>query len=543
MPTKDVRPFRNPSNVDIFNAVRKYATVDYQRRIPAATQANVQDTIHNLLTYRPQMNEFIDSLVNRIGAEIYKGISWTNPLSKFKRGMLEFGDTIEEINVGLIQAKVYDPDRQNLENEIWGAETPDVQSSFHKINRQNYYKLTVNEMLLRRAFLSDYGLSGFITQLMQSPQTSDEYDEFLTMTSLFRQWYDAGGIFKVQIGDIANSGSDEADSKYALRRLREFSGNLAFPSTRYNPAGMPVAANPDELELFITPEANAALDVEALAGAFNENRANFDARTTVIPQEYFNIPGVQAILTTRDFFVVADSLIETTNAPNPVGLHTNYFLHHHQVVSASRFVPAIMLTTEEGTPIVIADEPEITDVTTPVITNAAGETVTEVERGQLYNVFAEGVSTADNDAVRYELEGDYNIRTYVSQTGMLHIFIGEEATSVTVNAYAVHSDVPQVLDTITVPIVGNKVNLWPNPEVETDSDTDSLFEVTPAALTKDDDDNVTIPNVKGVQYKKEGVNVNNGTVHNITAETDFTAVARTGYELAAGATASWTFNP
>ena len=75
-----------------------------------------------------------------------------------------------------------------------------------------------------------------------------------------------------------------------------------------------------------------------------------------------------------------------------------------------------------------------------------------------------------------------------------------------------------------------------------DADADGTPEVVPAELTKDADDNVTIPNVTGVQYKKEGVNVNNGSVHNITVETDFTAVARAGFELAPGAPVAWTFD-
>lgn len=536
----DVRPFRNPNNVDILNAIRKNSTTDYQRRIPAATKANVQDTINALLNYRPQMNEFVDSLVNRIGLELFKSNVWTNPLAKFKRGMLEYGDTIEEIIVGLLEAKRYDADRDYLEQAIFGQERPDVQSSFHKVNRQDYYKLSVNEALLKRAFLDDGGLSNFITGLMSAPTTSDNWDEFLLTTSLFGEYYRSGGFFKVNVPDVSASTSDAADSRFMLRRMREMADNLKFISTHYNASGMPVAATVDELELFITPEANAAIDVEALAAAFNVDKADIPSRTTVIPKEHFGIDGAQAVLTSRDFFVIADQRIDTTNVINPVGLHTNYFLHHWQVVSASRFVPALLFTTEEGTVITITDTP-VTGIDTPVIKDSDNLTVTSATRGQLYQIVTAATTEGQNDAVRFELVGAQSPRTYIAQTGMFHVSHDEDATSLTVNIIAVDTDVPQLVSALVIPVIGDKLELWPSPSVVPDSDSDGLLEVTPDELVLAENNTVTIPSVTGVQYKQDGTNVNNGSVITVTDSTTFTAVGRSGYEIASGATASWTF--
>ncbi len=50
---KDIRPFRpNTPNEDILNAIRNTASPDYQRRIPAATKASVQDNLQKLLDNR-----------------------------------------------------------------------------------------------------------------------------------------------------------------------------------------------------------------------------------------------------------------------------------------------------------------------------------------------------------------------------------------------------------------------------------------------------------------------------------------------------------
>jgi hypothetical protein len=544
--TLDVRPFRDINNADIFNAIRNNATVDYQKRIPEATKASQEATIQALVNYRPQMNEFIDALVNRIGLVIFKNNSWTNPYSKFKRGMLEYGDTIEEIMSGLLTAKEYIPERDYLEKDIFGVEVPETQVSYHKVNRQNYYKLTVKEPLLRRAFISSNGLSTFVTNLMEMPTTSDNWDEFLLMTQLFNEYYNADGFFKINVGDIGAIGSDAADSKYFLRRVREVAGNLGFISRHYNAAGMPVSAQPEELELFITPEANAAIDVEALAAAFNIDRALVPSKTNIIPKEHFNIPGAQAVLTTKDFFVAADQRIDTTSAVNPVGLHTNYFLHHWQVISASRFVPAVLFTIESGTVINIPATP-VTSVAALTIIDKDGATPTSLVRGQMYEVNTNAVTTpagGANNAVRYTATGLNSPRSRITQSGAILIAVDETATTVLVKAFATDTANPQTEISASYSITGDIAVLWPNPTALSDADVDGLLEVIPEAVVKDNDTDVAvIPTVTGVQYKKDAVNVNNGSTHVITASTVFTAVARAGYELATGAVATWTLVP
>jgi len=540
-PVIDIRPLKpNTSNVDILNAIRKNASPDYQKRVPEATKASIQDNLQALTDYRPGWNEFVDALINRIGLVVVKNNIWTNQLAKFKRGMLQYGDTIEEINVGLIKARVYNADRQYLERDIFGQYPPEVQSSFHKLNRQEYYPITINEPLLQRAFLDNTGLQSFVTSTMSAPATSDQWDEFLQTTSLLGEYYKAGGFFKVNVPDVGSASSGAEEAKFFLRRVREMSGTLQFMSTLYNASGMPMAVDPDDLELLITPEALASIDVEALAGAFNIDKANMPGRITIIPKENFNIPGAQAVLTTREFFVIADSRIETASVWNPVSLSSNMFLHHWEVISASRFVPAILFTTEAGTVIEIPETP-VTGVSTLTVIDGDGDTVTDVERGTLYQIVGSAVTDGDNDALRLSVSGNESNKTYITQSGVLHVAPDEPALTLTVNAFAVDSDVPQLTASVTVDVVGDLLNLWPNPSVGEDDDLDGLIEVTPEALTIDDDDNVTIPSVTGVQYRKEGVNVNNGSVHAITAETDFTAVARTGYELVAGSTAAWTF--
>lgn len=475
---KNLKPVPNES---ILNAIRKNASSDYQRRIPAATKANMQDQLANLTNpqNRALWNEFTDALLNRIGLVVGQSKSWTNPLAEFKIGMLPFGSTIEEYQVGLIEAMSYDADREHLEQDIFGRADIDVQSSFHSINRRDVYKITINQQQLKAAFLEPLGLSNFVNDLMAAPANSDQWDEFLLMCNLFAEYEKNGGFFRVQIPSVSAIDSDASAAKRALRTIRGLSETLKFPSTLYNAAGMPTWINPDELVIFTTPDFKAAIDVEALAAAFNLERTNVESRIITVPKAQFGIEDCEAIITSSKFFMVADTHFEMASSWNPRSLHNNYFLHHWQIISASRFVPAIMLTTGVGT---IVDETvtPVTDVSAIVVTDRDNTTVTTVQRGQIYNVTATAITEpagGDNDAVRYSVQNPTSSRTFITNEGVLYVGPDESVDTLTITAVAtwINPDDPTAdpqTETKELAVAGDVLIWWPVPgEAEVDPET------------------------------------------------------------------------
>jgi archaellum component FlaG (FlaF/FlaG flagellin family) len=424
------------------------------------------------MQYTPFRNEFVDQLVNRIGKEYIHFQAWLNPLRDFKRETLFFGDTIEEVNVGLTRAEEYDAERPALEEAIFGRRVPDVRTAFHRINSTRYYPISIQEPMLRRAFTQEYGLDQLVSSLMQSPITSDQRDEFLQMTNLFKSWYRMGGFFRVKVPDVGVSTSTEADAKAMLRIMREFASNLLYPETDFNPARMPVAIDPDDIVIFMTTAAKAAIDVEALAAAYNIDKAEIQNRIVTLPAKYMPIQGVQAILTSKEWFQVYDTLFENTTAENPIGLHQNYFLHHHQIFSASPFVPAVLFWTGDGDTITVEETP--VESVTLSVTDMDGATVTQLAPGEVYRVVATAVTNPAggvNSAVRLELEpGSTTALTYVRQTGTLVIGLDEHASTITVNGYAEDTDFPQIVESVTLPVIGEGANYWPNPSVSDDGD-------------------------------------------------------------------------
>lgn len=432
---KNTGPLIQQDNATILDGLRGSMSQGYRDRIPKADQGDLTATVRELQNYQPHMNEFINALVNRIGIEIFRRNSWTNPLSIFKLGLMEFGDTVEEVQVGLLKAHHYNNDRETSMEDLYSRELPEVQSSFHGINRQVYYKVTITDVMLNRAFLTSNGISSMITQLMQAPTTSDNVDEFLAMTQLFREYDANGGFFRINIPDVAVSTSTEANAKAALRSIRATAGNLKFINPKYNAANMEVAVDIDDLVLFVSPEFRAAIDVNALAAMFNLEYGQAIKRIIDIPADRLAADNVQAILTTKDFFVVMDTVLTSRTVENGVDLSHNFLLHHHSIISASRFVPAIAFTTGPGTEDEFVEKP-VTGISAIKYENASGDLVAVVDDavtvapGFNYQFEAHG-TTADADtvdAVRWSVEGNARFQTYVSEEGVLHVSAIETGT-------------------------------------------------------------------------------------------------------------------
>ena len=371
------------NNVDILNAVRSDARRDYQEMVPEATKGNIKDTIAGIMSDDISRNEFLRALVNRIGSTLVRDIVWKNPLAIFKQGMLNFGDTIEEVHVDLVKPTVYNEDRDYLESDIFGQARPPVYSAFHKINRKEKFKITINENVIRRAFLSDSGLSEMLSAIMSVPASSDEWSEFLTVCSLFREYDTKWGFHRVKIPDMNALVSDKNSTDSALKALRIMSDKMRYPTPAFNHYGVHSYARPEDLVIITTPEFKANIDVTSLAAAFNRVDAEAPSHIITIPNESLQLADTSAILTTKDFLLIKDVLLENRSISNPEGLYDNFFLHHWGILSVSAMVPAIAFGTRENTTIVIPPEETNSEINNIILRDKGGQSRTVFKPGSV----------------------------------------------------------------------------------------------------------------------------------------------------------------
>lgn len=360
------------TSVEVLNAIRNSATTNYRNFVPFAQpdSESVKKIGAIIMQYPALQNEFLNALINRIGLVIVTSKLYTNPWSMFKKGVLEMGESVEEIFVNIAKIAQFDP--YVAEETVFQRQIPDVRATFHIMNYQKFYKNTISEDQLRQAFLSWDGVTDLIARITNSMYTAAAYDEFLVMRYLLARQFVDGNIGSQS---YTLTGVAATDNREISKIIKSLSDNYTFLSDEYNVAGVMTHAEKREQYLISTVDFNAALDVDSLAFAFNMDKIEFSGRRVAVPTfgftaaevnrladifagdstytpftdgELSSLDKVQAVLLSGDYFRIYDNLIKFTEIYNSEGLYWNYSLHTWKTFSTSPFENVTALVAETG---------------------------------------------------------------------------------------------------------------------------------------------------------------------------------------------------
>lgn len=452
MPTKPEVQTLNANSVQILNAIRNEAPSSYRDYVPVAENntASIRRIGEIIMQYQPLQNDFLKALVNRIGRVLITSKLYSNPWADFKKGMLEFGETVEEVFVNLAKPHQFDP--AVAENEVFKREIPDVRAAFHSINYQKFYKTTISNDQLRQAFLSWDGITDLISKIIDAMYTGANYDEFITMKYLIARLALEGNIYPANI-PVVNADN----AKSIVSTIKGVSNELEFLSTKYNMAGVATYTNKNEQYIILNAAFDAVIDVEVLASAFNIDKAQFMGRRVLVDsfanldndrlsqlfpdfvpftrEQIAQLNTIPAVILDRDWFMIFDNFYNFTEHYNGEGLYWNYWYHVWKTFSASPFANGILFTTET---------PGITSVTVSPATAT-------VAKGGSLQLSATVVSTGfASKGVTWSVTGAADSGTTVSPSGLLYVNPNETATTITVTATSIYNSAKTGTSTITV---------------------------------------------------------------------------------------------
>lgn len=330
---------------DIINAIRNSSSDSFKNYVPLAHADNVTEVGHGIMINQTVQNEFITSLIDRIGLVVVKRASLQNPLKKFKKGQMPQGRTIEEIFTDITKAKKYDP--YDAEETVFKREIPNVKVLFHERNRQDFYEQTISDEQLRSAFVSWGAFENFVSSIINAIYNSAEVDEYEYMKLLIDNYY-AKGLFTIVPVDKPDT---ETKAREFIKKVRATATKMSLPngSREYNSLAVRTRTPMEDMHLIITADLNASVDVDVLAKAFNMDKTQFLGNVTVI--DGFASPGLEAVLIDKEWFMVYDQLHKLETIRNPKGLYWNYFYHVWQVLSVSRFANAVAFVSGEVKPV------------------------------------------------------------------------------------------------------------------------------------------------------------------------------------------------
>lgn len=413
------------------------------------TVSGTTETIHAIgdyvLNFAPAANAFVNALVNRIGYVVISSRMYTNPWAAFKKGRLEFGETVEEIFVNLCRPYQFSPSK--AEQEVFKRTVPDVRAAFHTMNFQKYYPITVSDDQLRQAFLSWQGIADLIAKVVDSVYTSANTDEYLVMKYMMARAVLNGNVAPVVVPQPTKENAVDVATKF-----RQTARMLTYQSDKYNMAGVTTHTPIDEQYLVITAEFEAIMDMNVLATAYNLPYADFIGRVigvdsfvdmdwgrleSLFTDEAGNVDQsfarwtqeeeeilatVPAIAVDENWWQVWDNLEKMTENYNGRGLYWNYFYHVWKTFSISPFAQAVCYTGEEGSITGVAVAPST--VTLPK--GADVELAATVSRVGVVN-----------KAVAWTMSGNASTGSYVTESGRVHVAKDETAPSLVVRAASV----------------------------------------------------------------------------------------------------------
>lgn len=365
MPKRIAPSVLNASTEKIINTIRANASAEYQDKVPEVLRATDIPKVGEVLYGTPALaNEFVSALVNRIAMVRITSKTYNNPYAHLKKGMLDYGETIEEVFVDLCKANEFTTEK--AQQQEFKKTLPDVKSAFHIMNYRVKYPITISPMQLRQAFSSAQGVTDLITKIIESVYNSAEYDEFLLFKYLLIK-----GVTKGHFLAIPVNTSNLNNSAVAFRGT---SNALEFMSTKYNNAGVHTFSKKDSQAIFMDADFSAQYDVNVLASAFNMDKATFDGKLHLIDNwtefdserfEYLMeesdgfeqitqaelelMEDVKAVLVDEEYFQVYDNLAVMTSTVVGSSLYTNYWYHVWKTLSWSPFSNAVVFVDSTAT--------------------------------------------------------------------------------------------------------------------------------------------------------------------------------------------------
>lgn len=340
--------------IQIMNTILENASQEYQNRVPEATQTNIEEVGNPILKYQTVQNEFITTLIDRIGLVVVHNKIAQNPLAILKKGSMPLGKDIQEIFVNPAKAETFDPEGKDLLKRY----IPDVKVLYHRENRRDQYPVTISREMLKTAFTSWEELDQLVSSIINSLYSGDNYDEFILTKNLMAHAIKNDNIKKVIVENYGTTN----DTTSLVKCINNVSSSMVFPSSNFNTyydvinKEEIVDENPvitwtprEDQVLIIRSDVLTDVKIDVLATAFNMEKADLLAQTLAV--DTIGDTGAYAILCDKSWITVKDTLSELTEFYNAKGMHWNYYWNHWQTYSYSLFANAVAFvppTDEEG---------------------------------------------------------------------------------------------------------------------------------------------------------------------------------------------------
>ena len=296
--------------------------------------------------YTAVANEFLSALYNKVLYQTVEAMEFTNPFKKYDGFPINYGDTIENIFVEVPSGYKFNPDA----TDPFTKAKPTVKALYATINYELQYETTVEDALLRRASLSEYGFMNLIDTILSRLSMAMSLDEYYaTICMLNNKNIFANGFENVTIPAQSTA---EAKAKIITQTIVGAVSKFKLPLKNQNKLGVKTVTDPANVLLVIKDTLYNDINLDYLAGVYNLSKVDLVKNIILVDsfqteQKDDSTGQITTVGDDIDFMVIDTKGFDCHTALqdggliyNPKGKYTNHYYNLWKIVSFKYFYNA-----------------------------------------------------------------------------------------------------------------------------------------------------------------------------------------------------------
>lgn len=290
-------------------------------------------------TWTATANEFLSALYNKVLYQTVADMDFTNPFKKYDSFPIKFGDTVENIFVEMPKGYTFNKNA----TDPFAKVVPSVKTLYASINYELQYETTVQDSLLRRACLSEYGFMNLIDTIVGALAKSMSLDEYSATITMLNN----ADIYAKGFETVTRGSTDSETASIITKKIVNTVSHMKLPEKGNNKLGVMQTSRPEDLLLIIKVDLLDSINLDYLEGVYNLSKV--DLLKNIIPVGSFQVEDEDGTLKGTDIdFVVIDTkgfdnhvaLQDGGMIYNPKGKYTNHFYNLWKVISFKYFYNA-----------------------------------------------------------------------------------------------------------------------------------------------------------------------------------------------------------
>lgn len=294
--------------------------------------------------YVPSLSEDLD-LIGKIAITVIRDIVTENHLSAFLKGRIEYGDTVEQAVVKLLESTAYDRDG---ENALTPDDTEKLAVRYFKNWSRKKFKTTVWTTEMKKYLTGEMTAEELAEKIVSALGKSDT-QELYEGTKALLAWGSSLGSFgendavMTYLGDVAGDGT-KYDYNGILKKIKNTVKGMTFVNSDFNKAGIKRSTRLEDIIIVMPYTLATDTDVDSLSGFFNLDKAEIRNRIIEVDttdNKVYILDKYAVLIYTR--------LYQMLTQLNADGAFYNYFLHIERMFAISPLFDSAFFTYSLGT--------------------------------------------------------------------------------------------------------------------------------------------------------------------------------------------------